>query len=108
MFDITQQAYVDFRAIAKERTTPLVAWIGSGLSVAAGAPTWITLRDRLIAALRAKANAMPDSADQLMHKAQAAESAPDLWVAFEIIKKALGQASYRDTVRESLLITTTA
>jgi len=52
MFDTTQKAYTDFRDIAKERTTPIMAWIGSGLSVAAGGPTWLTLRERLIATLR--------------------------------------------------------
>lgn len=108
MFDSSQSAYVDFRSIAKERTAPLVAWIGSGLSVSAGAPSWITLRDRLVSALRAKASAISEDAEHLTLKAQAAENSKDLWVAFDIIKKAIGQASYRDTVREALLLATTA
>jgi len=108
MFDSKQSAYIDFRSVAKERTAPLVAWIGSGLSQQAGAPTWLTLRDRLIAALRSKANSLSEDAEQLRHKANVAERASDLWVAFDIIKKALGQASYRDGVREALLPTTTA
>ena len=55
-FDTSQRPYRELRSVIAEKTNKLVVWIGSGLSAAAGLPTWPELKNHLIEELRAKAD----------------------------------------------------
>jgi len=103
VFDTTQPAYTGFRNILKERTENVVAWVGAGLSAPAGIPSWQELRSRLCNTLRSKASEIEDDSKQgLLTQAGAAEGVDRLWTAFQILKGSLGNASYRDAIREEL------
>ncbi len=54
-FDTSQRPYRELRSLIAEKTNKLVIWIGSGLSAAAGLPTWPELKSHLIDDLREKA-----------------------------------------------------
>lgn len=103
MFNTEQPAYRDFRNIVSENTTPIVAWVGSGLSVAAGLPTWVSLRDVLCQELANKAATFDEDAKtSLLQRCAVAKKHENLWVSFEILKEALGEASFISAVRMAL------
>jgi serine/threonine protein kinase len=108
-FNKDQPAYTALRGIVAERTKPLLAWTGSGLSAAAGLPTWPQLKEMLLDALLAKADSLDRTgAASLRSSADAIKSEPNYWVAFHRLQKDLGQASYRDVIRAALAPADTA
>jgi hypothetical protein len=101
-FDPNQPAHRSFRDIAAERTSPLLAWTGSGLSVEAGLPTWGALRATLLDTLRQKADDLdPKGAAQLHGLSRAIEKQDSNWVAFKMLADGLGKTTYKETIRES-------
>ena len=103
--DRSQPAYLSFRSLAAERTNPIVAWIGSGLSVPAGLPTWPRLRTALLEAARHKVDSFrQDSQEQqrLQSRIERAEKTPDYWLAFDMLHRLLGQTTYREAIRAAL------
>ncbi|MDQ1747271.1 MAG: eukaryotic-like serine/threonine-protein kinase [Frankiaceae bacterium] len=102
-FDVTQPAYVSLRGRITERTLPTLAWVGSGLSAAAGVPTWPGLRARLVEVGRATAATLsPDAASRMASELDSISSERDYWLAFQRLEHLLGRATYRETIRESL------
>jgi eukaryotic-like serine/threonine-protein kinase len=103
MFDTTQESYKRLRSICAERTSPIVAWVGSGLSVPAGLPDWKGLRDRLETTLASKARSLsPADCNLLEAKLLAARREINPWIAFGMLEEGLGNTSFQDTVRDSL------
>jgi len=109
-FDTDQRSYRAFRAIVAERTNPLLAWVGSGLSTPAGLPTWAGLRAALLEALLDKAKGLDDREEQerLEAMARVVRLEKRNWVAFTMLEENLGTTTYRDTVREALAGASTA
>jgi serine/threonine protein kinase len=104
-FDSGQPAYRKLRNIITERTNSVVAWVGAGLSVPAGLPTWEELRDDLVEEYRAKTRAMSEEVrDEAEGVLKVVEHKEDLWEAFKILKENMGRESYRQTVRDSLRV----
>jgi hypothetical protein len=102
-FDTDQGAYRALRDITAERTRNLIAWVGSGLSVAAGLPSWAGFKGHLVAALRDKARTLEDRyRSTLEGAARAAAAEPNPWTSFQILRQNLGPATYRDSVRDAL------
>jgi serine/threonine protein kinase len=106
-FDFSQPAYENFRSLAAERTSAIVAWVGSGLSAPAGLPTWPGLRRRLFDAAEKKVNSFDPDEDinqlqRFKRLMEHAESEPNHWIAFELFKKVLGMTSYRESIRSAL------
>lgn len=100
-FNTDQDSYRALRAIVSERTRPLLAFVGSGVSACAGLPTWGTLRDSLIEGLRNKASeAIGLDRKKLSAAADLAEAESNYWTSFQILAEHLGNASFRDLVRE--------
>jgi serine/threonine protein kinase len=99
-FDTSQSAYQDLRYILKERTQPVTAWVGAGLSREAGLPSWGQLRDALCAELEKKLTSVPDTSAQA--KLDIARRTDDFWLAFDLLRVSLGRATYRDAVRAYL------
>ena len=103
MFDDQQSSYMALRDIVAERTTPIVAWVGAGLSESAGLPTWPSLRAELCDAMNHKIETFePDNVDEMTGALNAAATEPDSWNAFQILKQHLGHTLYRDTIRKKL------
>ena len=106
-FDISQSSYVSLRNIIAERTNGIVFWVGSGLSVEAGLPTWSEFRSELLKSLEERIEQL-DSADNLQEIAKLKGSAvlidkeQNNWRAFELLKKALGATTWRARIREIL------
>jgi len=102
-FDTKQHAYVTLRDIVSQRTSPLVIWVGSGMSVPAGLPVWGTLKTKLVEALRLKIESY-DPADRasLQGRVQAISAQGNPWVAFQMLQRELGPATYRDVIREAM------
>ena len=102
-FDTSQRAYGELRSVIAEKTNKLIVWIGSGLSAAAGLPTWPELKNHLIEGLRDKSRrTASDDAPALHEAADRAAAAQDYWTAFEILQRHLGSTSYRSVVRAAL------
>jgi hypothetical protein len=107
-FDTSQNSYQALRAIVAERTQPLLACVGAGLSAPTGLPGWGALRGRLVHALRNKAASLgSNQAAKLSAAATLAESEESLWVAFEILRRGLGETSFRDEVKDALKLAAT-
>ena len=103
VFDTKQEAYIEFRDIIRERTSAVVPWIGSGLSVPAGVPTWAGLRKALEKAAKDKITHLPaDEAEPFrrIFAGIAAEANP--WIAFRRLEEFVGQTTYRSTIRKAL------
>jgi serine/threonine protein kinase len=99
-FDTGQPAYQALRSIVSERTQPLLAWTGAGLSVPAGLPTWLGLRERLADVLDANVASMTGPpANRLRSLAAKTRSEQNLWVAFQMLADGLGDTTFRDEVR---------
>jgi serine/threonine protein kinase len=107
-FDKTQPAYQAFRSQYAERTRSIVVWIGSGLSVPAGLPSWPALRDTLVGRLERKLATIHPPDDKNAQLLQRARSNGDLWSAFQILKRALGPASFSAAIRDELSSAETA
>lgn len=104
MFDESQAGHQSLRDIIAERTNRLVIWMGSGLSRDAGLPSWSGLKAGLCATLERTAARMEEHHEKqaLYAKARMAQESTDNWVAFEILKNAMGSTTYRAAVREAL------
>lgn len=101
-FDNTQPAYEAFRNQYAERTRSVVVWIGSGLSVPAGLPTWPALRDALARRLERKLASIHPPDEKGVKLLQHARTHGDLWSAFQILKRGLGPASFLSAIRDEL------
>jgi eukaryotic-like serine/threonine-protein kinase len=102
-FNSKQHAYVTFRSILRERTSSVVAWVGSGVSADAGLPTWGALRQSLIDALRTSAATFKkQDREKKLAAADQAERQGNPWVAFQVLQDELGPTTFRDVIREKL------
>jgi hypothetical protein len=109
MFDTTQDSYRTLRVIVAERTRPVIVWVGAGLSMEAGAPSWVGLRKSLEDALYRRAmQAPPETLTKALAEADTIKSESNYWVAFERLRRGLGMTSYTDLVRESFASTAKA
>jgi tRNA A-37 threonylcarbamoyl transferase component Bud32 len=102
-FRTEQDAYLTLREVVSERTTKILAWCGAGLSVPAGLPGWFALRTMLIEAATSKAATLSSSDAAAMNDTIKTVGATDnLWVAFRILRKVLGDATYAAVIRRAL------
>ena len=108
-FDTEQASYLDFRNILAERSDAVVAWIGAGLSIPAGLPSWRGLRQALVGTLEQLSKHVLDPSEQaeLVHCAKSATAETDLWSAFALLRSKLGAEEYRSTVKKALSVSET-
>lgn len=103
MFNDRQPGYRRLRSIIAERTNRLVVWLGAGLSVPAGLPSWSKLKETLCCTLVDKASAADsDEVATAQRRANQIQELKDYWLTFQMLRDALGPATYRAAVRESL------
>lgn len=110
MFDAEQSAHIALRSIVSERTRPLVAWVGSGLSASAGLPTWAALKTTLVEVAQKKVATLSDVAEIKARSADLNQiaSSTDYWLAFQRLETILGSTSFTAAVREALALAPTA
>ena len=102
-FDKTQEPYISLRNVIAERTQSIVIWAGSGVSASVGLPIWKNLKAQLLTKLKAKAETFDeDSKNKILTIVGIADKEANNWVAFEIIKNALGDTSWKESIREIL------
>lgn len=102
-FDLSQDSYQSFRNIVGEKTSSIIAWTGAGMSRPAGLPLWSELKERLIQALRSKAERFEsENRQKLIDTCDRIENEHNNWLAFEILRKEIGKTSYQDTIRSEL------
>lgn len=102
-FDTKQHSYQSLRDVVAERTTPLIALVGSGLSQPASIPSWTRLKSELVDSLEDKARTLDNSdGEHLRRQANSIRNERDFWVSFERLEKLLGATTYRETVRNAL------
>ena len=108
-FNTSQASHRALRSVVAEKTQKLVIWVGSGLSAAAGLPTWPQLKSRLVTQLREKADTLTnDDAASVLDVADRADAEDNHWLAFQILQTHLGSSTYRSTIREALRLAPTA
>jgi len=99
-FDNKQPGYLALRDIVSERTTSLIAFVGAGLSRKAGLPTWHELKAHLIKLLQSKANVLDSEEVKRLHgMGDSIDRNQNLWVAFEMLREALGHESFRSEIK---------
>ena len=102
-FDKSQMSYQALRAIIAERTNGVVFWLGSGLSVEAGLPSWSELKMQLLKALEEKIdNLDPQEAKSLKRSAEFIRNEPNHWRAFQKLRADLGNTTWHSRIRELL------
>lgn len=97
MFDASQESFINLKKTLAENTAPVYMWIGAGLSVPAGLPTWEELRNQMILRGRKCLEKQEESKDR-NHRFKlldAAETSSDLWAAFDYIHDAIGESEYQ-------------
>lgn len=109
VFDDSQHAFIQLREQIAERTTSVVAWVGSGLSAPAGIPTWRPLRKQLCEELLNRANQSEEKEKQSLRLAyQLALGEDNLWRSFQMLRDRLGPTTYRELVRRAFRAADTA
>jgi len=87
-FQKSQPAYQSLRAILAEKTTPVIAWVGAGLSAPAGLPSWKGLIEGLTKGL--------------LQNAQEKYKIGDYWTGFQLLEQVLGGTTYQSEIRQRL------
>jgi serine/threonine protein kinase len=102
-FQKSQPAYQSLRAILAEKTTPVIAWVGAGLSAPAGLPSWKGLIEGLIDAGKQKIQNINDTATKgLLQNAQEKYKIGDYWTGFQLLEQVLGGTTYQSEIRQRL------
>lgn len=105
-FNEKNPSFQQLRSIIAERRSPIVFWIGAGVSADAGLPSWAELRSKLTeAALEDLLDwTEEDDAQAAENKLDDSKDSDDLWKSFELIREILGWTSYKERIRELLAL----
>lgn len=103
-FDFNQSAYQALKKVLAERTSPVVAWIGAGISAPAGIPSWEQLLNDLVALVKRKHNFVtPDDRRRSLEVVLIEEQKKrNYWVCFQLLEQLLGDTTYQAEIRERL------
>lgn len=102
-FDSSQNSFKRFRDILTQRVQPIVVWVGSGLSVPAGLPSWQVLKDKLISSAERDSIHFGDpDKTRIESLLSAAKHSLNLWESFRLIKLAMLDTSFISSIRQFL------
>lgn len=99
-FPAVTKSYERLIDTIRKRPRPVVAWIGAGVSAPAGLPSWKKLRGDLENELRQKAVSEPVRRKELEGRLAELAKQDDPWKAFGMLQSALGEATFRASIRE--------
>ena len=94
--NFNQINFTKLRQIISERTTPCIFWIGAGLSINAGFPSWGELKQNILDDFRKEADEKDIETISQIAKEK------DYWIAFSRIKLLLGNQKYNAYIRKYL------
>lgn len=100
LFDEKQASFLNLKRVLAEGTAPVYLWIGAGLSIEAGLPSWVKLRDSLIERGRRYLDLqqeLPDKDSRSM-KLDLAKCEKDMWKSFDYICEAIGNNEYQSGI----------
>jgi len=101
MFDSKQDNFCELCKTFSEHTTPIFLWLGAGLSVDAGFPTWEQLRKIMIEKAERFLSTVDEDTKSLgAIKLQLASKETNYWKAFEHIAEAVGHSEYDSYVQQ--------
>lgn len=99
-FNVKQPAFSRLCVQYAERRRPIVFWVGSGLSVNAGLPTWPQLKASLVSSALEAATALEtEEGKKAEARIEGARSEPNPWEAFRSLKHIMGEAEYYASIR---------
>jgi eukaryotic-like serine/threonine-protein kinase len=99
-FDSNQPSYHALRKIFAERTKGVVIFTGAGLSRSAGIHSWHELRNKLVeAAEKHLSPRKPEETKVERSLLSLAIEERDLWLAFQHLKRVLGETTYHAEMR---------
>lgn len=103
-FDIEQDSHVALRKVISERTSPIIAWVGAGLSAPAGLPSWEKLLDELIAIVRRKQAMITTTPKNKAREILLYEERRrrNYWLCFQLTEELLGGTTYQAEIRQRL------
>lgn len=94
-FSSTQPSHENLREIWKMRTSPVVPWIGAGLSAEAKLPTWPILREKILQILKDEPlRKLTPSEVNFIEKEQ------DLWIAFQVLIEKIGRPYFQSLINK--------
>lgn len=100
--DLNQPSFRDLAESYAEGIGRLVFWGGAGLSVEAGLPSWIGLRDILVKSAISKIRTLDETPRKnATARINSASQQQSLWESFEILWRELGDASFSDEIRRA-------
>lgn len=102
-FDAEQPSFRALEQTLAERTSPVIAWLGAGMS-APIAPTWLQLLQNLERVLAAKNAGMQGNSMRsgLAGVIAAKRKEGDYWLCFELLLQQLGATTYESEIRAAL------
>ncbi len=99
----SQPGFLRLRSIIAERTNRIVVWIGAGLSIPAGLPSWSLLKEHLCTTLANKDVSLdPVHLANVNRRVAQIRESTDYWLSFDMLRQNIGHATYRAAIRESL------
>lgn len=106
-FDPNQDSHIALRKVISERTSPVIAWVGAGLSAPAGLPSWEKLLDDLVDVVRRKHATLATTPKSKGIEALLYEERRrrNYWLCFQLVHDLLGATSYQAEIRQRLLRT---
>lgn len=104
MFNDQQESFVNLRSIWASRTQPILLFVGSGISVQAGFPTWSQLRCKLENRAVTYIEETCEEHKKLVQreKLKSIKKITDNWKAFQLIKELIGRTEFEAFIRTEL------
>lgn len=102
-FDAEQPSFRALEKTLAERTSPVIAWLGAGMS-APIAPTWLQLLQHLERVLSSKSSGIQPNAIKTGLAAVIATKRKegDYWLCFDLLLQQLGATTYESEIRMAL------
>ena len=100
MFKKDQDAFIQLSDTISEGTVPIYLWIGAGMSLQAGLPSWAALKTELLRRGRSYLENQGDSKQVRTSRCllNAAEREGNMWQAFEHVHKAVGNVEFDSAI----------
>lgn len=103
-FDFNQKSHLALKSILTEKTSPVIAWVGAGLSAPAQLPSWESLLEHLVLEIKRKHLRIPpdDKMRSLNLTLLDEQKKQNYWLCFQFAETLLGPTTFQALIREKL------